>query len=106
VSLLRLAKAYPTAPARRWRLPMLTLLLGLVVGQAALQVHPLGHAGDDGEPVCEVCVVSHSAALSGTGSTHLPATEAVAAVGLPHLPPTLPAPRAAAARDPPVLTLS
>ena len=92
------------APGRRSRL--WAVLLALALGQMALQVHGVEHALADGDPVCEVCVVSHSAALAGTGSALVPATEATAAVPAPG-PALLPAaPRVAAARDPPVRTLS
>ncbi|HKL78696.1 MAG TPA: hypothetical protein VJ985_10110 [Gammaproteobacteria bacterium] len=93
-----------TAPGRRSRL--WAVLLALALGQMALQVHGVEHALADGDPVCEVCVVSHSAALAGTGSALVPATEATA-VALPPAPAVLTAaPRVAAARDPPIRTLS
>ena len=94
-------------PALRRRGWTFAVLLALVLGQVALQVHGAEHAvADDGEPVCEVCVVSHSAALAGTGSALVPATEATAAA-LPPAPAVLTAaPRVAAARDPPIRTLS
>ena len=85
---------------------VLVLLVALVLGQVALQAHGVGHVVGDDEPVCEVCVVSHSAALTGTGHVSLP--DGGVAPLLRPLPSAVPqaAPRAAAARDPPAVPFS
>ncbi|MFA9460222.1 hypothetical protein [Thiohalorhabdus methylotrophus] len=94
----------PDAPGRYWRLVL--LLLGLFMGQAAMQVHAMDHALADGDPVCEVCVISHATALAGSGGGILPEKQPVIAV----LPPQPIRPQAvrtaAAARDPPSPALS
>lgn len=83
------------------------MVLGaLILGQMALQVHRVGHGLSPDDPVCEMCVVAHSAALAGTGSASVPA--ALPAEGVDFHPfAILPvAPRVAAARDPPAFLLS
>ncbi|WP_074471247.1 hypothetical protein [Thiohalorhabdus denitrificans] len=87
------------AAARRWRL--LALLLALFLGQVGLQSHAVEHALADGEPVCELCVVSESAAASAHSAPFLPDTVAVTPVLGPESVPPETALRAAAARDPP-----
>ncbi|MFP4616270.1 MAG: hypothetical protein ACLFRB_10390 [Thiohalorhabdus sp.] len=87
------------AAARRWRL--LTLLLALFLGQVGLQSHAVEHTLADGEPVCELCVVSESAAASDPSAPSLPDTVAVPPVRAPESVPPRAALQAAAARDPP-----
>lgn len=91
----------PSLLRHRLRRAALALLVGVVLGQPALQAHAVDHALDDGSPVCEVCTVTQTTAdtavvpsVARVRPQPAPTPFHAAAAPEPRL-------RAAAARDPP-----
>ena len=85
----------------RLRRAALALLVALVLGQPALLVHAMDHALEDGNPVCEACTVTQSAADTAAVPVLVRLDPAPHVTPFVAAAPTTPGVLAAAARDPP-----